>query len=243
MLALILMIGPLNLTITHPGVYTFLFTLALSFVSKETRLNQEKLVRFLHSAGRGCCTVATACSVAGIIIGTVTGTGLSCRLSSILVEAAGGRLEFLLVITMSAAIIHGMGLPGSACYLVLAALVAPAMIRYVTNSCLTGTTQFSLKSTGARELSGLRGKRIGVASGAMANYYWKYLLEACGMTESDFGKVEVMGIKDLLVAIQDGTLTAAHPQAGEVGRKVLENRLLPFHPGAERYYNEIGLAQ
>ena len=87
MLALILMIGPLNLTITHPGVYTFLFTLALSFVSKETRLNQEKLVRFLHSAGRGCCTVATACSVAGIIIGTVTGTGLSCRLSSILVEA------------------------------------------------------------------------------------------------------------------------------------------------------------
>jgi TRAP-type uncharacterized transport system substrate-binding protein len=46
-----------------------------------------------------------------------------------------------------------------------------------------------------------------------------------------------------LVAIQDGTLTAAHPQAGEVGRKVLENRLLPFRPGAERYYNEIGLAQ
>ncbi len=129
MLVLILMIGPLNFTITRSGVYTFLFTLALSFVSKETRLNREKLVQFLYSAGRGCCTVAIACAVVGVIIGTVTGTGLSYRLSSILVDIAGGKLAFLLVITMLAAIILGMGLPSSACYLVLATLVAPAIIQ------------------------------------------------------------------------------------------------------------------
>ena len=129
MLVLILMIGPLNFTIARSGVYTFLFTLALSFVSKETRLNREKLVQFLYSAGRGCCTVAIACAVVGVIIGTVTGTGLSYRLSSILVDIAGGKLELLLVITMLAAIILGMGLPSSACYLVLATLVAPAIIQ------------------------------------------------------------------------------------------------------------------
>lgn len=205
---------------------------------------------------------------------------------------------------------------------------------YVTNSYLTCITQFTPKATGAKELSDMKGKRIGVASGTMANYYWKYLLEAYGMTESDFAKVDVMGIKDILVAIQDGTLdygvhvastpntsiqdtalsvglniltmsdeaidkmialnpsfqkatitkdsydsdfdantvgvhnvyvckadadeqmiydfvktidenhdtlAAAHPQAGEVGQKVMENQLLPFHPGAERYYKEIGL--
>lgn len=129
MLVLILMIGPLNFTITRSGVYTFLFTLALSFVSKETRLNREKLVQFLYSAGRGCCTVAIACAVVGVIIGTVTGTGLSYRLSSILVDIAGGKLALLLVITMLAAIVLGMGLPSSACYLVLATLVAPAIIQ------------------------------------------------------------------------------------------------------------------
>lgn len=129
MLVLILMIGPLNFTITRSGVYTFLFTLALSFVSKETRLTKEKLLQFLYSAGRGCCTVAIACAVVGIIIGTVTGTGLSYRLSSILVSVAGGKLSLLLVITMLAAIILGMGLPSSACYLVLATLVAPAIIQ------------------------------------------------------------------------------------------------------------------
>ena len=129
MLVLILMIGPMNFTITRSGVYTFLFTLALSFVSKETRLNREKLTQFLYSAGRGCCTVAIACAVVGIIIGTVTGTGLSYRLSSILVDIAGGKLALLLIITMFAAIILGMGLPSSACYLVLATLVAPAIIQ------------------------------------------------------------------------------------------------------------------
>ena len=77
---------------------------------------------------------------------------------------------------------------------------------YVTNSYLTSITQFSPKSPGARELPDLKGKRVGVASGTMANYYWKYLLQAYGLEESDFAKVEVMGIKDLLIAIQDGTL-------------------------------------
>ncbi len=128
MVVLVLMIGPMNFSITRSGVYTFLFTLALSFVSKETRLNRERLVQFLYSAGRGCCTVAIACSVVGIIIGTVTGTGLSYRLSAILVDVANGKLPLLLIITMIASLILGMGLPSSACYLVLATLVAPAII-------------------------------------------------------------------------------------------------------------------
>ena len=72
---------------------------------------------------------AIACAVVGVIIGTVTGTGLSYRLSSILVDIAGGKLALLLVITMLAAIVLGMGLPSSACYLVLATLVAPAIIQ------------------------------------------------------------------------------------------------------------------
>lgn len=40
-------------------------------------------------------------------------------------------------------------------------------------------------------------------------------------------------------------LTAAHPQAGDFGGKdgenALEGQLIPLHPGAERYYREIGL--
>lgn len=129
MVLLILLMGPFNFTITRSGVYTFVYTLIISFFSRETRLNKEKVVKFVLSAGRSCCSVAIACASVGIIIGVVTGTGLSYRLSSILVTLAGGKLVYLLIITMLAAIVLGMGLPSSACYLVLATLVAPAMIK------------------------------------------------------------------------------------------------------------------
>ena len=129
MILLILLMGPFNFTITRTGVYTFLYTLVISFFSKDTRLTKDKLLKFITSAGRSCGSVAIACASVGIIIGIVTGTGLSYRLSSILVTLAGGKLVFLLIITMLAAIVLGMGLPSSACYLVLATLVAPAIIK------------------------------------------------------------------------------------------------------------------
>lgn len=129
MIVLVLLIGPLKSTITRAGVYTFLFTLILSFISKDTRLNKERLNKFIYSAAKGCGSVAIACAVCGIIIGTVIGTGLSYRLSSVLVDLAGGNLIFLLIITMITSLILGMGLPSSACYLILATLVAPGIIK------------------------------------------------------------------------------------------------------------------
>lgn len=128
MIALVIFIGPMAVTITRAGVYTFIYTLLISFLSKDTRLTKKKLVDFVYAAGRGCVTVAVACASVGIIIGTITGTGLSYRMSSILVELSGGNIVVLLIITMISSLIFGMGLPTSACYLVLAALVVPAMI-------------------------------------------------------------------------------------------------------------------
>lgn len=45
-----------------------------------------------------------------------------------MVELAGGRLLPLLLMTMVASLILGMGLPVTACYIILAVLAAPALI-------------------------------------------------------------------------------------------------------------------
>ncbi|MBC7336038.1 MAG: TRAP transporter large permease subunit, partial [Clostridia bacterium] len=55
-------------------------------------------------------------------------TGLGMKLSSLLIALSGGSLPVLLVLTMVASIILGMGLPTTACYVVLATLAAPALI-------------------------------------------------------------------------------------------------------------------
>lgn len=129
MALLILLISVVHMTITRAGIITIVFTFVLSFCTKKTRLNVERMKTFALSAARGSCGVAVACAVVGVIVGTVTGSGLSFRLSAVLVQIANGQLWLLLIITCITSLILGMGMPATACYLVLATLVAPAIIQ------------------------------------------------------------------------------------------------------------------
>ena len=65
----------------------------------------------------------------GIMIGIILQTGLAIRFTSFLVDFAGGKLFIALVITMIAAIILGTALPTTPAYIMLAALLIPALIK------------------------------------------------------------------------------------------------------------------
>jgi TRAP transporter 4TM/12TM fusion protein len=73
--------------------------------------------------------VAMATAAAGIMIGIILQTGLAIRFTSFLVDFAGGSLLVALVITMIAAIILGTALPTTPAYIMLAALLIPALIK------------------------------------------------------------------------------------------------------------------
>ena len=83
----------------------------------------------MHEGATGSLIVAMACATAGIIIGVTNLTGLGLKLSGILVDLSHGNLLALLVLTMIASLILGMGLPTTACYILLAVLSAPALIK------------------------------------------------------------------------------------------------------------------
>lgn len=109
----------------------FLATLALfltSFLAKDTRLNVKKTLEALKSGAIGMIGCAVACAGAGIIIGVITLSGLGLRLSSIMIELAGGNLAILAVLTMIACVILGMGVPATAAYILTAVMIAPAMV-------------------------------------------------------------------------------------------------------------------
>lgn len=88
------------------------------------------VVEALVAGGKGIVTIALTCACAGIVIGMVMLTGLGHELSSMLVSMAGGNLSMLLLITAVASLVLGMGLPTSACYILLAILVVPALIEF-----------------------------------------------------------------------------------------------------------------
>ena len=101
----------------------------ISYMRKETRMSFKQILEALQQGARLCLVVVAATACAGIVIGVVNMTGMGLRFSGLLIELSGGQLFPLLVLTMIASIIMGMGLPPVASYIVLAVLAAPAMIK------------------------------------------------------------------------------------------------------------------
>ena len=85
--------------------------------------------RALRDGAYQTVPVAMATATAGIMIGLILQTGLAIRFTSFLVEFAGGQLFVALVITMIAAVILGTALPTTPAYIMLAALLIPALIK------------------------------------------------------------------------------------------------------------------
>lgn len=107
--------------------WTIALTIPVSMLRKHTRLSPRGFIEILEKAAMNMLSVASICACAGIIIGVITLTGLGLKLSSLLIGLAGGNLFALLVLTMIASLILGMGVPTAACYILLATLVAPAL--------------------------------------------------------------------------------------------------------------------
>lgn len=114
-----------------PGFVAFwsvVATILACYVKKETRMGPSSLMMALKDGGTRMIEVGVTCAVAGIIIGVINLTGLGVKFSTALIVLAGGNLFLLLILTMVASIILGMGMPTVAAYLLLAVLVGPALI-------------------------------------------------------------------------------------------------------------------
>ncbi|WP_353222936.1 TRAP transporter permease [Salinisphaera hydrothermalis] len=110
------------------GAAAIVVALALTPWSKSTRLSPWQLVEVCTSTLKITIGIVAAVAAAGILIGVLTLTGLALQISSLIVSAGGNSLLLVLIYTMIASFILGMGLPTSAAYLLLAILVAPALV-------------------------------------------------------------------------------------------------------------------
>jgi TRAP transporter 4TM/12TM fusion protein len=136
-LLLIYLLAKLHLPVQHCGVYASMAAILIVIIDWERKAQTRKsikelliwLIDCLETAARALLVPAVACASAGIIIGSLDSSGLGFRLSGILVDASGGHLLLLLLLTAIASFILGMGMTSIPCYLVLVILVAPALIQ------------------------------------------------------------------------------------------------------------------
>ncbi len=95
------------------------------------------VVKSLENGARNVIGVAIACGMAGIIVGTITLTGLGLKMGNGLIDIAGGSQILTLMLTMVASIILGMGVPTTANYLITSTIMAPAVMKVMGCSMLT----------------------------------------------------------------------------------------------------------
>lgn len=100
----------------------------LALTHPKARSALKCLLDVCFRASQASLPVITACACAGFVMVVLQTTGLGLKFSSVLVELSGGNLIALLALTMCASLVLGMGLPASACYIILAVLAAPALV-------------------------------------------------------------------------------------------------------------------
>jgi len=102
---------------------------AVSFLNPAQALWPRRLIRALADGSIGMINVGATCAAAGLIVGTVTLTGLGLKFSSIIIDYAGGSLVLTAIFTSLVVWIVGLAVPVTASYIICAVIAAPAMIK------------------------------------------------------------------------------------------------------------------
>lgn len=97
------------------------------------RMSPRKMLRMLmtglEDAGKGMVIIGVLLAGAQILVAMLNLTGIGVTLSTLVVSAAGEQLLLVALIVAGICLIMGMGIPTTAAYVLVAAVMAPALTR------------------------------------------------------------------------------------------------------------------
>lgn len=124
------LVAVFNFSAQFSALFSTVAIVILSWFNKEYRLTPQKIWKALILGGRQIVPISIICAAAGIVVGIFNATGLGIKLSSYIISVAGDSLMLLCILAAISSLILGMGMPTVACYLLLVALVVPAMVDF-----------------------------------------------------------------------------------------------------------------
>ncbi len=113
-----------------PGFAAFWATLsciAVSWVRKETRMGLAEIWDAIQTGAKNTLIIGATLGVIGIIVGTISLTGIGLKFSDIIISLANGNLMIALLLVGLASLVLGMGVPVTAAYLITAVLAVPPL--------------------------------------------------------------------------------------------------------------------
>ena len=145
LLPLFVLVWCLTIERFSPGLSAFWATMFMIFIvltqrplmawfRSDENLNRSFLRGFfefsdgLVTGARNMIGIGVATAAAGIIVGTVTLTGIGLVMTEFVEFISGGNLVLILIFTAIISLILGMGLPTTANYIVVSTLMAPVIV-------------------------------------------------------------------------------------------------------------------
>lgn len=101
-----------------------------------TRQGFRDLIDGLEVGARNMIGIGVATAAAGIIVGTVSLTGIGLVMTELVELLSGGNLMLMLVLVAVISLVLGMGLPTTANYIVVSTLMAPVVVELGAQSGL-----------------------------------------------------------------------------------------------------------
>ncbi|MFR5733768.1 MAG: TRAP transporter permease [Clostridium sp.] len=128
LVVLVVLVSNGTRTMQSSAAIAILVTIVVGLFNADNRITPGKIIDALEAGGKGTITVASACTMAGIVAGCITSTGLASKLLRAIVSASGGVMIVALLLTMVCCIVLGMGVPTTATYCIMAATCAPILM-------------------------------------------------------------------------------------------------------------------
>jgi TRAP transporter 4TM/12TM fusion protein len=111
-------------------VVSIFVTVGASYLRKHTRMGLKTIIKACEDGVRGVISVGVSCVIIGLIVGTVSLTGLGLKFGYIMLRVVGpGELLKAGIMVAIMSIILGMGVPGIAAYVIVTAVAVPVMIQ------------------------------------------------------------------------------------------------------------------
>jgi TRAP transporter 4TM/12TM fusion protein len=104
-------------------------TIVIGVLNPRKRMGIKEILNCLEQAARNAVPIGLACAVVSFIVGVTGMTALGSVVAYNMLKLSGGNLIIALLLVLVASIISSMGLPATACYVVVATIAAPALLR------------------------------------------------------------------------------------------------------------------
>jgi TRAP transporter 4TM/12TM fusion protein len=108
--------------------------LPAALLRKTTRegISWRTVIEALEEGAKNTLAVAIACACAGIMIGAVTITGVGISFTQLVLALSQNSLVLALILTALAGLVLGLGLPTTPSYIMMVALLVPALVKLGT---------------------------------------------------------------------------------------------------------------